>query len=58
MNYDGDEATISMSNVSLKLAEIQRRCSKLINSPEEFGGLALEEPVNGSDGGFNPYDRG
>ena len=47
----------SQSNVSLKLADIQRRCSELIEDSENFGGLSLEEPLAEPDNN-NPYNRG
>ena len=34
---------LSQSNVSLKLADIQKRCSELLDAPDNFGGLSLEE---------------
>lgn len=52
-----DDLTIEETSVSLKLADIQRRCTQLINNPEEFADLALEEPLRGQDN-TNPYDRG
>ena len=57
MNKNLEDTPLSESNVSLKLADIQRRCSELINDPDEFGGLSLEEPSLESDGN-NPYSRG
>lgn len=57
MNKDYDDVPLSQSNVSLKLADIQRRCSELIADSDEFGSLSLEEPVTVPDNG-NPYDRG
>lgn len=57
MNKDYDDIPLSQSNVSLKLADIQRRCSKLIQESDEFGGLSLEEPARLPDKN-NPYDRG
>ncbi len=57
MSKDYDDVPLSQSNVSLKLADIQRRCSELIQDSDEFGGLSLEEPVKSQDKN-NPYDRG
>jgi hypothetical protein len=48
---------LSESNVSLKLADIQRRCSQLLQEESDSLGLSLEEPVAPAEGG-NPYDRG
>ena len=57
MNKQFEDAPLSESNVSLKLAEIQKRCSQLIDDPDEFGGLSLEEPTIEADSN-NPYSRG
>jgi hypothetical protein len=59
MNKDYDEVPLSQSNVSLKLADIQRRCSELIadSGDGDLGSLSLEEPLSAPDNG-NPYDRG
>ena len=48
---------LSESNVSLKLADIQRRCSEIIEDTGRFVELTLEEPLPPAEG-FNPYDRG
>ena len=52
-----DAVPLSESSVSLRLADIQRRCSQLIDDEDDFGGLSLEEPVLVKDDS-NPYDRG
>ena len=57
MKYDFDEVPLSESNVSLKLADIQKRCSQLLEDPDELTGLSLEEAPPGVDNS-NPYDRG
>ena len=57
MNKDFKDIPLSESNVSLKLADIQKRCSDLIEDPDELGGLSLEEPVVEPDNN-NPYNRG
>lgn len=54
---DLDDVPLSESNVSLRLADIQRRCSQLIDGEDDFGGLSLEEPAPPKDNS-NPYDRG
>ena len=54
-NYD--ETPLSQSNVSLKLADIQKRCSELIEDQDGLGSLTLEEPVADTDNS-NPYNRG
>ncbi|MDH3576220.1 MAG: hypothetical protein OEO71_00170 [Gammaproteobacteria bacterium] len=51
-----DDIPLSESNVSLKLADIQKRCSQLIQDTENSIELTLEEAVVPSDA-FNPYDR-
>ena len=48
---------LSESNVSLKLADIQKRCSELMTNPDQMVELSLEEPAENPDSG-NPYDRG
>ena len=48
---------LSQSNVSLKLADIQRRCSELIEDSGNLDGLSLEEP-NAEPDNNNPYNRG
>ena len=57
MNKDFKDIPLSESNVSLKLADIQKRCSDLIEDPDELGGLSLEESVAEPDNN-NPYNRG
>ena len=48
---------LSESSVSLKLEEIQRRCSELMEEPDALLELSLEEPLPESreDGVFTPY---
>jgi hypothetical protein len=57
MNKDYEDVPLSHSNVSLKLADIQKRCSMLIADPDDIGELSLEEPVAEQDNN-NPYSRG
>lgn len=57
MNKEFKDIPLSESNVSLKLADIQKRCSDLIDDPDYLGGLSLEEPAEEADNG-NPYSRG
>ncbi len=57
MKKDYDDTPLSQSNVSLKLADIQKRCSQLIKDPDDLGGLSLEEPAIEADSN-NPYNRG
>lgn len=57
MRKDFNHIPLSESNVSLKLADIQRRCSELLQDSGDELELALEEPVSESDNS-NPYSRG
>ena len=57
MDKEFKDIPLSQSHVSLKLADIQKRCSDLIDDPEYLGGLSLEEPVAESDNS-DPYSRG
>ena len=55
MQKDFQDIPLSESNVSLKLADIQRRCAELL---EDDGlELTLEDPIVPKESG-NPYDRG
>jgi hypothetical protein len=54
---DINDIPLSESNVSLKLADIQRRCAQLIEDSGDELELTLEEPALPQDGS-NPYDRG
>ena len=57
MEKDFNDIPLSQSNVSLKLADIQKRCSELLEDSEDSLGLTLEEPAAFTDDG-NPYNRG
>lgn len=57
MSKKYDDIPLSQSNVSLKLADIQKRCSDHIDDYDDLGGLSLEEPVVEPDSD-NPYKRG
>lgn len=57
MDKHNNNIPLSESNVSLRLADIQRRCSQLINDSDELSGLTLEEPLASADEN-NPYNRG
>ncbi len=57
MEKDFDDVPLSQSNVSLKLADIQKRCSQLIDDADDLDGLSLEEPSLEADNN-NPYSRG
>ena len=51
------DTPLSQSSVTLKLAEIQKRCSELIDSPDALQELTLEEPVVESPRSDDPYNR-
>jgi hypothetical protein len=57
MEKDFNDIPLAESNVSLKLADIQRRCSELLLDAGDELELTLEEPVAVPDSG-NPYNRG
>jgi len=57
MDKDFKDIPLSESNVSLKLADIQRRCSELLSEPDTTTDLTLEEPIIEPDKN-NPYNRG
>ena len=57
MRKDFKDIPLSESNVSLKLADIQRRCSELLLESGDELELSLEEPVVTPEGA-NPYNRG
>jgi hypothetical protein len=50
------DTPLSESSVSLKLEEIQRRCSELINEPEGLLELSLEEGEAAPQSG-DPYNQ-
>jgi hypothetical protein len=60
MDWDLKDEPLSESNVSLRLAEIQKRCSDLLSEPESLDELRLEgEEIAPADhDGFNPYNHG
>ena len=47
---------LSQSSVTLKLEEIQRRCSELMDDPNSLAELTLEEAAVDSDAN-DPYNR-
>ncbi len=57
MDKDFDDIPLSQSNVSLRLADIQKRCSELLDESGELTRLSLEEPTVEPDKN-NPYNRG
>lgn len=56
MDKEFKDIPLSESNVSLKLADIQRRCTELLCENGASLGLTLEEPEAPQEGG-NPYDH-
>lgn len=58
MDKDFKEIPLSESNVSLKLADIQRRCSELLSEPDALADLTLEEEAIVGPDNNNPYNRG
>ncbi len=57
MDKEFDDVPLSQSNVSLRLADIQKRCSQLLVEQGESTGLSLEEPTVEPDEN-NPYSSG
>ncbi len=57
MEKEFKDIPLSESNVSLKLADIQRRCSELLTDSGDELELTLEEPIFEPDNS-NPYNRG
>ena len=57
MKQEFKDVPLSESNVSLKLADIQKRCSLMRRKTDVVEGLALEESVHNPDND-DPYGRG
>lgn len=57
MEEDPNDIPLSQSNVSLRLADIQKRCSRLLQDSGDDLELSLEEPARPVDDS-NPYNRG
>ena len=57
MDKEFKHIPLSESQVSLKLAEIQRRCSELIEESGDSLELSLDEPISQPDDN-NPYNHG
>ena len=57
MDKDFKDIPLAESQVSLKLAEIQRRCSELLEDSGDSLELSLEEPISRPDDN-NPYNHG
>lgn len=59
MDTDFKDVPLSQSNVSLKLSEIQKRCSMLLEEPDSLDDLSLaDEPVVAEPEFNDPYNRG
>jgi hypothetical protein len=56
MERTDKDIPLSESNVSLKLEEIQRRCSELMDEPDALMELSLEEPAP-EPVSNDPYNR-
>ena len=50
------DTPLSQSSVTLKLEEIQKRCSELMDAPEGLSELTLEEAVVEPESS-DPYNR-
>ena len=57
MNDEFKDIPLSESNVSLKLADIQKRCSLMRRKTDVIEELVLEESVHNPDND-DPYSRG
>ena len=60
MDWDLEDEPLTASHVSLRLAEIQKRCSEMLSEPDSLEELSLEgEEIAPADhSGFNPYNHG
>ena len=59
MDWEFREEPLSETTISLRLAEIQKRCSDLLSEPGDLDGLTLEgeDCAPNDPGGFNPYNH-
>ena len=57
MDTKGMDTPLSESSVSLKLEEIQERCTELLDEPDALLGLTLEEPLADPRSNNDPYNR-
>ncbi len=57
MQKDFNNIPLAESNVSLKLADIQQRCTELLKESGDSLELSLEDPIIAIDDN-NPYSRG
>ncbi len=60
MEWDLKDEPLSASQVSLRLADIQKRCTDLLTEPDSLDELQIEgdETAPSDHGGFNPYNHG
>ena len=60
MDWDLNDERLSASHVCRRLAEIQKRCSDLLEEPKSLDILTLEgdDTAPGDNHGFNPYNHG
>lgn len=60
MDWDLKDEPLSATYVSLRLANIQKRCNDLLREPDSLDELSLEgeDTAPADRGGFNPYSRG
>lgn len=58
MDKDFNDIPLSESNVSLRLADIQKRCSQLLDDPAELTLLSLDEGTTAEHDDNDPYSRG
>jgi hypothetical protein len=59
MDWEFRDEPLSETTISLRLAEIQKRCSDLLSEPDGLEGLTLEGDGTAPNdrGGFNPYNH-
>jgi len=58
MDKDLTDIPLSQSNVTLRLEDIQKRCSQLLAGDDELNGLSLEDEQPSEPDNNNPYNRG
>ena len=58
MDKDLTYIPLSQSSVTLRLEDIQKRCSQLLADGDELNGLSLEEDRPSEPDNNNPYNRG
>ena len=59
MDKDFYDNRLSHSDVTLRLADIQKRCTQLLDESSEDTGLCLvlEDPIADPNDNSNPYDH-